>query len=183
MKIFTEEEQEALEDGASALRYRAGRLRSHELFESKPEAEEIAAKYERHAAMLDEIAQKEVSDTTPPYSKAKYGFGDELEAGLYKIIDEKIESIGDLVIENERLKKERDAAEARAKTDYERFTEAKAGVIAADSARVAAEAQRDTLAAAHRAIVERHPDAQPGEHPAVDIARAALAAVKPPEER
>jgi hypothetical protein len=155
MKIFTEEEQEALEDGASALRYRAGRLRSHELFESKPEAEEIAAKYERHAAMLDEIAQKEVSDTTPPYSKAKYGFGDELEAGLYKIIDEKIESIGDLVIENERLKKERDAAEA----------------------------QRDTLAAAHRAIVERHPDAQPGEHPAVDIARAALAAVEPPEER
>jgi hypothetical protein len=51
-----------------------------------------------------------MNDTTPPYSKAKYGFGDELEAGLYKVIDEKIESIGDLVIENERLKKQRDEA-------------------------------------------------------------------------
>jgi len=60
MKIFTDKEQEALEDGADALRYRAGRLRSHELFASKPEAEEIAAKYERHAAMLDKIAQMEM---------------------------------------------------------------------------------------------------------------------------
>ncbi len=47
----------------------------------------------------------------------------------------------------------------------------------------AAEAQRDTFAEAHQAIVARHPDADSGEHPAVDIARAALAGVAPPEEQ
>jgi hypothetical protein len=61
MKIFTDKEQEALEDGADALRYRAERLRAHSAFEeSKPWSELTAEKFERHAAMLNEIAQKEM---------------------------------------------------------------------------------------------------------------------------
>jgi hypothetical protein len=43
----------------------------------------------------------------------------------------------------------------------------------------AAEAQVGSLTEALRRITTRHPDAKPGEHPAVDIARAALAGVAP----
>jgi hypothetical protein len=61
MKLLTDIEIAALKDGADALLYRAGRLRSHHLFDqSKPDSETVAEAYERHAAILREIAQKEM---------------------------------------------------------------------------------------------------------------------------